>query len=77
VFLGVLGFLNGRLVRAYLLEGSLGALVIGFALYAALNMSFSWIGGDFSHNCAYVVGVWMLFTERSDRLIEHQWQPNR
>ncbi len=77
LFLGVLGFLNGRLVRAYLLEGSLGALVIGFALYAALNMSFSWIGGDFSHNCAYVVGVWMLFTERSDRLIEHQWQPNR
>lgn len=75
LFLGFLGFVNGRLVRAYLLDGSLGALVIGLALYAALNMSFSWIGGDFSHNCAYVVGVWMIFSERSYRLNEGQRRP--
>ncbi len=64
VFLVLLGFACGRLVRTYLATGALGALVLVFCLYTALNMSFNWIGGDLQQNTGYLVGAVLLLWRR-------------
>lgn len=65
VFMLVLGLVFGKFSREYLLTRNRGALVLVFCLYAAMNMGFVWIGGDFSHNFGYVLGVILYKRDRA------------
>ena len=60
VFLALLGFVYGRLVRTYVVSRTFGAMVLVFCLYTALNMSYNWIGGDLPQNVGYIVGAALL-----------------
>ena len=62
VFMFLFGFLMGHLVGHYLCYRHVGSLVITFCLYAALNISFNNIGGDFNHNFGYLYGTYLLAT---------------
>ena len=62
VFFFGLGSLFGGMTGRYLARGEFGALVGVFCLYAALNMSFNWIGGDFTHNAGYLAAIWLIAT---------------
>jgi oligosaccharide repeat unit polymerase len=60
VFLALLGFVYGRLVRTYIVTHTFGAMVLVFCLYTSLNMSYNWIGGDLPQNVGYLVGAALL-----------------
>jgi len=64
VFLVLLGFTYGWLVRQYLTTGAFGAIVLVFCLYTSLNMSFNWIGGDLQQNAGYLIGAMLLLLRR-------------
>jgi oligosaccharide repeat unit polymerase len=60
LFLLFLGWVIGRTVRHFLIHFDAASMIIIFCMSSALNMSFSWIGGDFPHNVGYLIGVVFL-----------------
>lgn len=69
-FFFALGHTFGLGVRRYIERAEIGLAVLLFSFYAALNMSFNWIGGDTTHNLGYVVGVLLLMTRKRGREVE-------
>lgn len=64
LFFLLLGWLYGSSVGHFLRHLDAASLILILCMYAALNMSFNWIGGDFTNNMGYIVGLSLLCSAR-------------
>jgi hypothetical protein len=67
LFMFLLGLIFGSVVGRFFRNYDIGSLIIIFSLYGAFNMSFNWIGGDFSHNMGYMFGLFIIYAQRKNR----------
>jgi oligosaccharide repeat unit polymerase len=68
IFFLLLGMTFGAAVKRAVTRQEVGMLIVVFCLYAAMNTSFNWIGGDVTHNVGYAVGLWMVATAPKPRV---------
>jgi oligosaccharide repeat unit polymerase len=65
LFMILLGWVFGRMVGHFLTQFDPASVILAFCMFSALNMSFSWIGGDFPHNAGYLIGILLLQHRRA------------
>lgn len=63
-FMLILGLVYSSFVGHFLRHFDAASLILIFCMFAALNMSFNWIGGDFTNNMGYLVGSFLLIKTR-------------
>lgn len=64
VFFWILGYISAYAVKKWIVDPSLGRLIIVFLIFSSLNISFDWIVRDFDQYMALLVG-WILIRRNS------------